>query len=224
MINRALVDGILEKRGHSLVHAANGREAVEAASAETFDLIFMDVQMPEMDGFEATRRIREIERANSGRHTPIVAMTAHAMTGDRERCLAAGMDDYLSKPLRKRSLLALLERISKAPIAEARRSVPAPASSAPSKRITLEPEIGPANRFDERFCIQLARGASLLALLIGLSVLAGWFFDFRPLMTVLPGLVAMKPNTAVAFCFAGSEPFSLHVAWPAGPALDEALR
>jgi CheY-like chemotaxis protein len=94
------------------VHAANGREAVEATAREAFDLILMDVQMPEMDGFEATRCIRESEQATPGRHTPIAAMTAHAMAGDRERCLAAGMDDYISKPLQKAELLALLERIS----------------------------------------------------------------------------------------------------------------
>jgi PAS domain S-box-containing protein len=111
VINRALATGLLAKRGHSLVHAANGREAVEAAAREVFDLIFMDVQMPEMDGFEATRRIREIEEP-LGRHTPIIAMTAHAMTGDRERCLAGGMDDYLSKPLQKAELLKLLEGVS----------------------------------------------------------------------------------------------------------------
>jgi PAS domain S-box-containing protein len=111
VINRAVAAAVLEKRGHSLMHAANGREAVEAAAREAFDLIFMDVQMPEMDGFEATRRIRKSEQA-SGRHTPIAAMTAHAMAGDRERCLAAGMDDYISKPLQKTELLALLERIS----------------------------------------------------------------------------------------------------------------
>ena len=108
-INRALATGILEKRGHSLVHTGNGREAVEAAAREDFDLIFMDVQMPEMDGFEATQRIRDSELA-TGRHTRIVAMTAHAMAGDRGRCLAAGMDDYLSKPLEKARLLALLAR------------------------------------------------------------------------------------------------------------------
>jgi two-component system, sensor histidine kinase and response regulator len=111
LINRAVAVGILEKRGHSLVHADNGREAVEAVARETFDLILMDVQMPEMDGFEATRRIRELEEP-TGRHTRIVAMTAHAMTGDRERCLAAGMDDYLSKPLRKEDLLQVLEGAS----------------------------------------------------------------------------------------------------------------
>ena len=119
VINRALATALLEKRGHSLVHAVNGREAVEAAARETFDLIFMDVQMPEMDGLEATQRIRELE-APLGRHTPIVAMTAHAMAGDRERCLAAGMDDYLSKPLQKAELLALLERVraAHAPVAD----------------------------------------------------------------------------------------------------------
>jgi signal transduction histidine kinase/CheY-like chemotaxis protein/HPt (histidine-containing phosphotransfer) domain-containing protein len=108
LINRAVAAGILEKRGHSLVHADNGREAVEAVARETFDVILMDVQMPEMDGFEATRRIRESEEA-TGAHTRIVAMTAHAMAGDRERCLAAGMDDYVSKPLRKEDLLRALD-------------------------------------------------------------------------------------------------------------------
>jgi len=95
-----------------LVHAATGREAVEAFSDGFFDLILMDVQMPEMDGFEATRRIRDLEEA-TGRHTTIVAMTAHAMAGDRERCLAAGMDDYLSKPVGRSELKAALERHSK---------------------------------------------------------------------------------------------------------------
>jgi CheY-like chemotaxis protein/HPt (histidine-containing phosphotransfer) domain-containing protein len=83
--------------------------AVEAFSDGSFDLILMDVQMPEMDGFEATRRIRELEEATGG-HITIVAVTAHAMTGDRERCLAAGMDDYVSKPLRKEDLLRALAR------------------------------------------------------------------------------------------------------------------
>ena len=107
LVNRAVASGILEKAGHALVHVATGREAVEAFSDGSFDLIFMDVQMPEMDGFEATRRIRELE-ATTGGHITIVAMTAHAMAGDRERCLAAGMDDYVSKPLRKEDLLRAL--------------------------------------------------------------------------------------------------------------------
>jgi signal transduction histidine kinase/DNA-binding response OmpR family regulator len=107
LVNRAVATGILEKEGHVLVHAATGREAVEAFRDGSFDLILMDVQMPEMDGFEATGRIRELEEA-TGRHTTIVAVTAHAMAGDRERCLAAGMDDYVSKPLRKEDLLRAL--------------------------------------------------------------------------------------------------------------------
>jgi CheY-like chemotaxis protein/HPt (histidine-containing phosphotransfer) domain-containing protein len=111
LVNRAVATGILEKEGHVLVHAATGREAVEAFSRGSFDLILMDVQMPEMDGFEATRRIRELEEG-TGRHTTIVAMTAHAMAGDRER-LAAGMDDYLSKPVGRSEFKAALERHSK---------------------------------------------------------------------------------------------------------------
>ena len=110
-INRTFAAGILEKRGHSPVHATNGREAVQAAAREAFDLIFMDVQMPDVDGIEATRRIRDAELA-TGRRTPIAAMTAHAMKGDRERCLTAGMDHYLSKPLEMTALVALLEQIS----------------------------------------------------------------------------------------------------------------
>jgi CheY-like chemotaxis protein/HPt (histidine-containing phosphotransfer) domain-containing protein len=107
-VNRAVATGILEKQGHLLVHAATGREAVEAFSDGAFDLILMDVQMPEMDGFEATRRIRGLEETTGG-HITIAAMTAHAMAGDRDRCLAAGMDDYVSKPLRKEDLLRVLE-------------------------------------------------------------------------------------------------------------------
>jgi two-component system, sensor histidine kinase and response regulator len=110
-VNRAVAAAILEKNGHSLAHAGNGTEAVEAAEREAFDLIIMDVQMPEIDGFEATRRIRAAEQGTD-RHTLIVALTAHAMAGDRERCLASGMDDYLSKPLQKNVLYLLLERIS----------------------------------------------------------------------------------------------------------------
>jgi CheY-like chemotaxis protein len=112
VINRAVVTALLGKRGHRLTQAANGREAVEAVARETFDLIFMDVQMPEMDGFEATRLIRAQENG-TGRRIRIVAMTAHVMVADRERCLAAGMDEFLAKPLEKSALLELLFRVSK---------------------------------------------------------------------------------------------------------------
>lgn len=129
LINRTLATNLLEKRGHSIVHAANGREAVEAARVGTFDLICMDVQMPEMDGLEATRRIREAERA-TGQHTPIAAMTAHAMSGDRERFLACGMDEYISKPLSRPELFALLERTAERRNPAANRLPAAPAAPA----------------------------------------------------------------------------------------------
>ena len=141
IVNRAVAAAILERCGHSLVHAANGREAVEAAAREAFDLIFMDVQMPEMDGFEATSHIREAEQA-TGRHTPIAAMTAHAMVGDRERCLTAGMDDYISKPISQAELFALLERISLTAGGLAfRRTTPADRDFVVEKRLTPPPSL-----------------------------------------------------------------------------------
>jgi PAS domain S-box-containing protein len=99
--NQKLAIGLLSKWGYSTVVATDGQQAVDRAlSKENFDLILMDVQMPELDGFEATRRIREAERLQGRQRTPIIAMTAHAMKGDRERCLEAGMDGYISKPVR----------------------------------------------------------------------------------------------------------------------------
>jgi CheY-like chemotaxis protein/HPt (histidine-containing phosphotransfer) domain-containing protein len=109
-VNQKLVLELLVRRGHEAVLAMNGQEALRIWESGSFDLILMDVQMPELDGLEATRRIRARER-ESGRHTPIVAMTAHAMQGDRERCLAAGMDDYLSKPIRAGQLFAKLAEV-----------------------------------------------------------------------------------------------------------------
>jgi signal transduction histidine kinase/DNA-binding response OmpR family regulator len=108
VVNQRLAIRLLEKSGHTCMLAENGREAVEAFESEKFDLILMDVQMPEMGGFEAVRRIRLLE-LRSGVHTPIVALTAHAMKGDRERCLAAGMDDYLVKPIREIDLCNVVE-------------------------------------------------------------------------------------------------------------------
>ncbi len=113
-INQRLMTGLLRKLGHDLVVASNGREAVAAFEPQSFDVIFMDVQMPEMSGLEATAAIRRIENAAGG-CTPIVALTAHAMEGDRERCLEAGMDDYLSKPLDKGELINVLEALSPSP-------------------------------------------------------------------------------------------------------------
>ena len=109
-VNQELVAQMLKRRGHTLTLAGNGREALAAFDAAPFDIVLMDVQMPEMDGFAATAAIREREHATGGR-TPIVALTAHAMKGDRERCLAAGMDDYVSKPLRIGDLVETIARL-----------------------------------------------------------------------------------------------------------------
>ena len=103
---------LLEKRGHTVVVANNGREALailDEAALAGFDCVLMDVQMPEMDGFECTAIIREREQM-TGRHLPIIAMTAHAMKGDEARCLAAGMDGYLSKPIQPDELFDVVER------------------------------------------------------------------------------------------------------------------
>jgi PAS domain S-box-containing protein len=98
LVNLRLARGLLAKQGHSAVAVGSGREALAALEQQSFDLVLMDVQMPDMDGFEATRAIRAQERI-SHKHLPIVAMTAHAMIGDRERCTAAGMDSYVTKPV-----------------------------------------------------------------------------------------------------------------------------
>jgi two-component system sensor histidine kinase/response regulator len=103
VINQRYVLGVLEKEGFTAIVVSNGREAIAALERESFDLVLMDIHMPDMDGFEATSSIRARERF-SGKRIPIIAVTAHAMTGDRDKCLAAGMDGYVSKPLRKSEL------------------------------------------------------------------------------------------------------------------------
>jgi CheY-like chemotaxis protein/HPt (histidine-containing phosphotransfer) domain-containing protein len=124
-VNRKLAKTLLEKNGHSVVIAENGQEAVDITKRETIDLVLMDVQMPLLDGLEATRAIRASE-ANSEKHLHIIALTAHAMKGDREKCFAAGADDYLTKPIRTRDLLAAINRIS-----EGSGPAPAPTATAP---------------------------------------------------------------------------------------------
>jgi two-component system, sensor histidine kinase and response regulator len=121
-VNQRLAVRLLGKRGHHVVVAGNGAEALAAMEKQEFDLVFMDVQMPEMDGLEATAEIREKEKT-SGKHLPIIALTAHAMKGDREKCIASGMDGYLTKPIRPQELDEVLEdfmtrRIAATPAAE----------------------------------------------------------------------------------------------------------
>jgi CheY-like chemotaxis protein len=110
-VNQQLAVRLLEKQGHTVAVAGNGREALEALekAASGFDVVLMDVQMPEMDGFEATAAIRQKEK-EMGRHIPIIAMTAHAMKGDRELCLDKGMDDYISKPVQAKELQEAMDR------------------------------------------------------------------------------------------------------------------
>ena len=140
-VNQFAAIRMLQKRGYEVEVADNGREAVQMAGRGRYAAIFMDCQMPELDGYEATGAIRPTKA--SARHTPIIAMTANTMSGDRERCLAAGMDDYLAKPLRLESLAAVCERWLPAEV-----PVPAPVAA---------PAAPPASLFE---CGVLAEFAS----------------------------------------------------------------
>jgi len=117
-INQRLTVRLLERRGHTVTVVQDGTEALAALRRQTFDVVLMDIQMPYMDGLETTQAIRTREQ-NTATHVPIVAMTAHAMQGDRERCLAVGMDGYVTKPLRPTELFEIIARVT------------APASSMP---------------------------------------------------------------------------------------------
>ena len=109
-MNQLVATRLLEKQGHQVKVASSGREALAAVEREIFDVALLDLEMSDIDGFEATAVIREREK-KTGRHLPIVATTAHAMTGVRERCLSAGMDGYLSKPLDATAMAAEIRRV-----------------------------------------------------------------------------------------------------------------
>ena len=108
-VNQRVVGRLLEKRGNCVTVVNNGREALAALDRDSFDLVLMDIQMPEMDGLEATTRLRAREQASGG-HLPVLALTAYAMKGDQERCMQAGMDGYVSKPVRPEELFAAIEQ------------------------------------------------------------------------------------------------------------------
>jgi two-component system, sensor histidine kinase and response regulator len=119
LVNQKVAIRFLEKRGHLVFLADSGKKALEAWQEQPFDLILMDVQMPEMDGLAATAMIREHELVrklehSTEKHIPIIAMTAHAMVGDRDRCIAAGMNDYVSKPINAHDLFAAIDRVMNA--------------------------------------------------------------------------------------------------------------
>jgi CheY-like chemotaxis protein/HPt (histidine-containing phosphotransfer) domain-containing protein len=134
-VNQKLAVRLLEKRGHRVSIAANGVEAVAAYRRGGHDVILMDVQMPDMDGYDATQAIRTIEQS-TGKHVPIIAMTAHAMRGDRDRCLAAGMDYYLAKPIRANEVIEAVEAQA------ARAAAAAPPSPSPvPARTGHQPEV-----------------------------------------------------------------------------------
>ena len=135
LINQQVAVGLLQMRGHGVVVTNNGKEAIAALQREPFDLVLMDVQMPEMDGLEAAAAIRQQE-SGTGRHVPIIAMTAHAMKGDRERCLQAGMDDYVSKPVRARELFEAIARV-----VPASRPPESPTNESPPATEIFNPEV-----------------------------------------------------------------------------------
>ncbi|MDW8320429.1 MAG: response regulator [Armatimonadota bacterium] len=167
-VNRKLALRMLQRLGCSVEVAANGREAVEMTANRAYDLVFMDIQMPEMDGAEATRLIRERER-HTGDHLTIIAMTAHAMEGDRERCLSAGMDDYLSKPVKIEALAQMVEKWSPvrrrahAPLAE--RDLPE--HFVQEARWMVQEMMQSASAGDENYVLELLRSLKRLSVAVG---------------------------------------------------------
>jgi CheY-like chemotaxis protein len=143
VVNQRLAVRLLEKRGHQVTLAKDGHEAVRASAAEHFDLILMDLQMPEMGGIEATAAIRAREISTGG-HVPIVAMTAHAMSGDSERCLEGGMDGYLSKPIKPHLLYSTIEGLATSYLEDSRMLLPG-VEAARQQEEDEQPQLEPVN-------------------------------------------------------------------------------
>lgn len=200
-VNRKLASSILQRAGHNAILVTNGKEAVDSVKREQFDVVLMDVQMPVMGGFEATRLIREHE-TNSGRRTPIIAVTAHAMKGDREACFAAGMDGFAPKPIQSAKLLEMLDRLASvskraATPVSAMTAVTAvtavtatTAVTAPTAVTTVTTPTGVADNsdsatLDETALMKLVSGNRALA-----SELAGLFLeDLEPRVTEITAAV-----------------------------------
>jgi len=205
-INQRVAVGILEKRGHTVAVAGNGKGVLAALEKEAFDILLMDVQMPEMDGFEVTREIRRRESQLSvvscqlsgkqnppeesqlatenwplaARHIPIIAMTAHAMKGDRERCLAAGMDGYVSKPLQARQLFEVIAGLVPTPI---EAEIDTPDQTAPTGSV-----------FDRNAVLDRVEGDREL-----LQEIVGLFFDEIPgLLSAIQESVTRRDAKALA--------------------------
>jgi two-component system sensor histidine kinase/response regulator len=140
-VNQELAVNLLRKRGHSVTVAKNGEDALSAFRKNRFDLILMDIQMPKLDGFQATEAIRTLEEGTDS-HIPIVAMTAHAMKGDRERCLEAGMDQYISKPINMKQLYETVETLVPLPNQKAKGTVPIPEDKEVLDRSSLLNQVG----------------------------------------------------------------------------------
>lgn len=134
--NQRLATYILSKRGHRIELVQNGQDALEAVRRDQFDAVLMDVQMPLMDGLEATQEIRKLQDPTKS-HLPIIAMTAHALKGDRERCLAAGMDGYISKPIKREELIEVLERLVEQTAGDQVNQLPLPMEISPPLQATL---------------------------------------------------------------------------------------
>jgi PAS domain S-box-containing protein len=160
-VNQKLAVRLLEKRGHSVIVAGNGVEALKAIEQQAFDLMLMDVQMPVMDGFETTAAIRARERG-SGSHLPIIAMTAYAMKGDRERCLEAGMDGYVSKPIQPGELWQTIEQFTPPQGAESGGDS-APTDNALDRHAVLEQLGGDGRLLRELIAVFLAESPRLCA-------------------------------------------------------------
>ena len=146
-MNRKVALGVLKKRGHHVRAVEDGQRVLEAVERERFDVILMDVQMPGTNGLDATRAIRERERVQGLARTPIIALTAHAMSGDRERCLQAGMDDYVAKPVDAEELFRAVESVgeNRGRVAEPGPSLPADPAildrDAMARRVGADPDL-----------------------------------------------------------------------------------